>query len=153
MDDEDEDEDEDRGRGRGSKATIHGGITTLLALEVPRHLQRLPLLVGRRQLLAHAQARHHLRAAALRAEPLVHLLALRVEWWGEWIPSKANVADIETRPERVHELLEGLSTLGMHNVTTYEEYELPPLDMGAEKLRQWMREVRAAGERAAQQSA
>ena len=32
------------------------------------------------------------------------VLALDMEWYGEWVPSKANIADIMTRPERYHEL-------------------------------------------------
>ena len=32
----------------------------------------------------------------------------RCDWYGEWVPSKANLGDIMTRPERFHELLEGL---------------------------------------------
>jgi len=46
------------------------------------------------------------------------LIALRTRWWGEWIPSKANIADIMTRPGRFHELLAGLEQ-GV-NVHTYD---------------------------------
>ena len=33
------------------------------------------------------------------------LLALRMRWYGEWVPSKANIADILTRLEHYHELI------------------------------------------------
>ena len=33
------------------------------------------------------------------------LIALDMRWYGEWVPSKANIT---TRPERFHELLDGL---------------------------------------------
>ena len=32
------------------------------------------------------------------------MVGLQCEWYGEWVPSKANPADIPTRPERLHEL-------------------------------------------------
>ena len=52
---------------------------------------------------------------------------------GEWVPSKANLGDIMmTRPERYHELLEGLRKYQWYreaNPEGPEEYELklPPL--------------------------
>ena len=42
------------------------------------------------------------------------LIALECEWYEEWIPSKANLADIVTRPERFNELLEGLCRFGWY---------------------------------------
>ena len=32
------------------------------------------------------------------------LVGLECTWYGEWVPSKMNIADIMTRPERFHEL-------------------------------------------------
>ena len=83
------------------------------------------------------------------------LLALDVEWYGEWIPSKANVADIMTRVERFGELLEGLEKLEGYceaNPCGPADYELvwPPLGRQWSELIVWMRamRVRAAGEAA-----
>jgi hypothetical protein len=34
----------------------------------------------------------------------VQAAALSVQFWGEWVPSKANPGDVPTRPERAHEM-------------------------------------------------
>ena len=71
----------------------------------------------------------------------IALLALGVEWYGEWIPSKANIADIMTRPERFHELLEGLGIA--EDQITRLRLELPPLGADWQDLKHWMRTMRA----------
>ena len=68
----------------------------------------------------------------------IALIALGCEWYGEWIPSKANLADIMTRPERFHELKKGLAGVKI----TEAKVELPPMDFSAGKLKEWMREMR-----------
>ena len=74
----------------------------------------------------------------------VALLALDIEWYGEWVPSKANVSDILTRPERMHELLPGLRR---HFGDDFEiedvEFVFPPLGKTVGELKEWMREMRA----------
>ena len=56
-------------------------------------------------------------------------------------PSKANVANIMTRPERLHELIEGLS----------DDLVLPPIGQKANRKTAWMRDVRARAEARAQE--
>ena len=78
------------------------------------------------------------------------LIVLECDWYGEWIPSKANLADIMTRPERFHELLEGLRQYEWYreaNPERPEEYELklPPLGDSTEQLKEWMRAMKARG--------
>ena len=78
----------------------------------------------------------------------VALLALNCDWYGEWVPSKANLADIMTRPERKHELMEGLRKCAWYNAANPEgpeEYELklPPLGESWDQLTVWMRAMRA----------
>ena len=68
------------------------------------------------------------------------IMALGMTWWGEWVPSKANIADIMTRPERFHELLKGL---GADAIVKEYDLELPPLGASAATLRDWMRTMRA----------
>jgi hypothetical protein len=90
----------------------------------------------------------------------VALIALNCDWYGEWCPSKANIADIMTRPERYHELLEGLQKLPaeIHTEVIQAELRLPPLGDSWTNLKAWMRSIRAAtdeavAERAGQRSA
>ena len=74
----------------------------------------------------------------------VAILALNIEWWGEWVPSKANPADLRTRPDRFAEFY-----LAMEGVPLIEEaMVLPPLDLGDARLREWMEliQARARGE-------
>lgn len=80
----------------------------------------------------------------------VALLALGVDWYGEWCPSKANVADIMTRPERFHELIEGLSKLPSEMCTEIvkTDLRLPPLGKSWTDLKAWMRSIRAATDEA-----
>jgi hypothetical protein len=82
------------------------------------------------------------------------LIALGCDWYGEWVPSKANLGDIMTRPERFHELLEGLRKYQWYreaNPEGPEQYELklPPLGDSWEQLKVWMRAMRARGAEAA----
>ena len=72
------------------------------------------------------------------------LIALRMRWWGEWVPSKANIADIMTRPGRFHELLAGLE-----QGATVQPYDfvLPPLNWETTDLVEWMRSMRDRSER------
>ena len=65
-----------------------------------------------------------------------------MQWWGEWIPSKAKIADIMTRPERFHELQEGL---GVSQHIVQYEFVMPPIGDDTVTLTDWMRIMRAAG--------
>ena len=77
------------------------------------------------------------------------LMALDVEWYGEWVPSAANVSDIMTRPERMHLLVAGLRRIfGDDVVINKVPFELPPAGKSWEDLKQWMREMRAKGKEA-----
>ena len=83
----------------------------------------------------------------------VALLALGCDWYGEWIPSKANLADIMTRPERMHELMEGLRECTWYSVANPEgpeEYnlKLPLLGESWSQLTVWMRAMRARAAKA-----
>ena len=53
------------------------------------------------------------KAEAARLVNMFHLalIALDIKWYGEWVPSKANVADIMTRETRFHELESGISAI------------------------------------------
>ena len=73
------------------------------------------------------------------------LIALRMRWWGERISSKANIADIMTRPGRFHELLAGLK-IGADDVQTYD-FVLPPINWETTGLVEWMRLMRDRSER------
>ena len=72
----------------------------------------------------------------------VATIALGCEWWGEWVPSAANLADIPTR--------EKSASLRPPHVADGGEIELPPLDWSAGQLRDWMLklEERFASEKA-----
>ena len=69
------------------------------------------------------------------------LLALDIEWWGEWIPSKANIADMLTRRDRHAEFFTGMAgyDLSMH------DFILPPIDESWSDLRHWIGALRARG--------
>jgi len=67
------------------------------------------------------------------------IIALQMRWWGERVPSKANIADIMTRPERFHELLAGLERGA--NVQNYD-FVMPPIDWDTDSLVEWMRRMR-----------
>lgn len=71
-------------------------------------------------------------------------IALNVDWYGEWVPSKANVGDIMTRPERYHELLEGLARLPRDMCKEIYDFDirLPPLGGSVSSLKSWMRAMR-----------
>ena len=77
-------------------------------------------------------------------------LALRVDWYGAWVPSKANLGDIMTRPDRYHELLEGLMALPeeLRNEIFYVDLELPPVGDSINDLKEWMRVMRALADKA-----
>ena len=77
------------------------------------------------------------------------LLALRCEWWGEWVPSKANIADIMTRPERFHELRAGLGDAFIHEY----DFKLPPLGDTIDEMVEWTRTMRRKCEESEQSSA
>ena len=67
------------------------------------------------------------------------LFLFEIEWYGEWVPSAANMADIMTRPSRYHELdamLPGLSK-------RISELKLPPLGAHHSDLRAWCESVLA----------
>ena len=77
------------------------------------------------------------------------LVALNVDWYGEWIPSEANIADLMTRPEKRgwQELKAGLEkALGEEAVRDMRRYEmkLPPLGETFAELKAWFLEVREA---------
>ena len=75
------------------------------------------------------------------------LLALGCEWYGEWVPSKANIADIMTRVERHEELRAGLGETAWASQQTFV-FQLPPLGMPWASLKAWVMEMRASRERA-----
>ena len=83
----------------------------------------------------------------------VALLALGCKWYGEWVPSKANVADIMTRPERFHELLDGLRReLAGKGYPEDEllhgfELDLPSMDTAPGNLKGWWQHLREAAAR------
>ena len=60
----------------------------------------------------------------------VAVVALGCEWWGEWVPSAANLADIPTR--------EKSAGRRPAHVRDGGAVELPPLHWGAGQLREWM---------------
>ena len=70
----------------------------------------------------------------------IALLALDIEWWGEWVPSKANIADLLTRPDRFEEFFLGMR--GMTHVS--HDFVLPPLGQDWQSLREWMMTIRNA---------
>ena len=74
----------------------------------------------------------------------VAVLALDIEWYGEWVPSKANIADIMTRPDRFHELREGLGVSDEFFVDFSEDFVLPPMGTDLKALMREMRRRRAA---------
>ena len=67
------------------------------------------------------------------------VIALRLQWWGEWIPSKANIADIMTRIDRIKELYDGL---GADTHVKKWPFELPPMGNSTTRLRDWARLMR-----------
>ena len=77
------------------------------------------------------------------------LVALNVDWYGEWVPSEANIADLMTRPDKRgwQELKAGLEeALGEEAVEAMRRYEmkLPPLGKSFAELKEWFLEVREA---------
>ena len=72
------------------------------------------------------------------------LLALDCEWYGEWIPSKANIADVMTRPDRG--LDELIAILGDDVVANSIEYTLvlPPMGACWNDLKEWFLSMRAS---------
>ena len=64
----------------------------------------------------------------------VAILALEIEWYGEWVPSKANVADIMTRPHRFHELRTGLGVGDEYFNEFSDEFKLPPMEADLKTL-------------------
>ena len=70
----------------------------------------------------------------------IAVAALGIHWWGEWIPSKANIADIMTRPGRFFELQAGL---GASQHIHKHEFKMPPLGDDSVTLTDWMRAMRA----------
>ena len=66
-------------------------------------------------------------------------ISLGIEYWGEWVPSKANIADMLTRPDR-HAEWEHLRTFA--NVTMYP-MKLPPIGDAWSDLSVWMRAMQA----------
>ena len=76
----------------------------------------------------------------------VALIALDIEWYGEWVPSLANVSDILTRDDRMHELEPGLRKIFGDNVAIEKvPFEFPPLASTVGELKEWMREMRKKG--------
>ena len=70
------------------------------------------------------------------------LIALDIEWYGEWVPSKANVADLLTRPERGMDELKTVIDEPITNIP----FELPPVELPWTSLREWAREMRRRGQ-------
>ena len=80
------------------------------------------------------------------------IIALDVDWWGEWVPSKANVADLMTRPDDRgwQELEAGLTRIfGAQAVEEMKFYdmELPPLGDSIEQLKAWYAMAKAGRSR------
>ena len=71
-------------------------------------------------------------------------MTLEMRWYGEWVPSKANPADIMTRPERIEELLQALAGCRVK----WHDFELPPLSISSQPLIDWARRMRVIGGRA-----
>ena len=59
----------------------------------------------------------------------VACIALDMDWYGEWVPSKANIADLPTRAERAHEIPDGVTRV---------ELELPPAHLTVGGLDEWL---------------
>ena len=77
------------------------------------------------------------------------LIAFGIDWYGEWVPSDANVADIMTRPERMHDLMASLKSIFGDDVDVINvPFELPPAGSSWESLKSWMRHMRTRGEKA-----
>ena len=62
------------------------------------------------------------------------IAALRCWFYGDWVPSKANPADVPTRAERLHEVPPS---------ATWVEMVLPALEAVERNVSAWIREVRA----------
>ena len=62
------------------------------------------------------------------------IAALRCWFYGDWVPSKANPADVPTRAERLHEVPPS---------ATWVEMALPALEAVERDVGAWIREVRA----------
>ena len=77
--------------------------------------------------LVHGYARKEDMARLVNAFHLA-AQALNVEFYHEWVPSKANVADIPTRPERAHEIPSNVRRGAM---------VMPPISGDAGALRRW----------------
>ena len=73
------------------------------------------------------------------------LLALNVEWWGEWVPSKANIADMLTRLDRHAEFHLGMQgrCLGRDCRVRMHEFVLPPIDDSWSDLRYWIAKLQS----------
>jgi hypothetical protein len=65
------------------------------------------------------------------------LVGLRMRWWGDWVPSKANPADIPTRVDRFSELPDGVEWVVM---------VLPPIELIEADFAGWIARVRGAWE-------
>ena len=66
------------------------------------------------------------------AAPLI--AALHCRFYGDWVPSKANPADVPTRAERAHEV---------PSSATWVQMILPALEAVERNVGAWIREVRA----------
>lgn len=65
----------------------------------------------------------------------VAAIALEIDYWGEWVPTHANIADMLTRPDRFEEWshLQSFAKVTMHPM------QLPPMGASWVDLRAWMR--------------
>ena len=70
------------------------------------------------------------------------LLALDIDWWGEWVPSKANIADMLTRFDRFDEFFLGMRGLNLR----MHDFELPPIDESWHNLEYWITALQARAE-------
>ena len=77
---------------------------------------------------------------AARMVCLFHLalMATHCEWYGEWCPSKANLADIMTRPDRWESELKSI----IPDVQLHEGVQLPPLGMSVPDMKAWLINLR-----------
>jgi hypothetical protein len=62
------------------------------------------------------------------------LVGLRMRWYGDWVPSKANPADVPTRPDRFAELPDDV---------VWVEMVLPPVELIEADVAAWIALVRA----------
>jgi len=74
------------------------------------------------------------RRGCSRTSNPAQLAGIRSWFFGDWIPSKANPADVPTRPERFHE---------MPRTAVWVDMVIPPIEQVESDLAAWIAGVRA----------